>query len=130
MIKLVVRGNSLKGILDDGDEVEVEDVFSASVGDLIIFETVSKPLVIKILMGVPGNKINLHDNILSINEYKIELNNIQIIVWDDWAREKTIPEGYVVVMGTNKHSFDSKQFGFLPIDDIIGRVVNINRVNS
>lgn len=131
MHKLIVRGHSLDGLVNNGDEVQVdEDAISVSVGDLIIFKTASTPTVIKSLIGVPGNEIYLHGNTLSINGYEIILNEPQRVIWEDWAQEKIIPEGYVVVMGTNKNSFDSKNFGFLPLEDIIGKVVKINRVNS
>lgn len=116
------------------------------VNDIIIFESkVADKRLVKRVIGVPGDIVEMSNNQLTINNQPIEY---QIVRTDEGQRylEETIdgvahtiqlteqssdynnfnpvkvPEGFYLVLGDNRNqSADSRVIGFVPRDEIIGK---------
>lgn len=81
---------------------------------------------IKRVIGLPGERLAIHDGAVYINGERLDeryLNGVST----SWSgtlgqNEITIPEGQVYVLGDNRaNSSDSRAFGPIDIDQIIGR---------
>lgn len=110
-----------------------------SLGDIVVFrvpETIEnydpdKPIWIKRIVGMPGDHVEIIDHHLVINGKRVveptffrrnpyydRLQN------GDVFRGMTIPEGHVLVFGDNSaNSYDSRYWGPIPQDRIIGKAV-------
>ena len=127
-------------------------------GDIIIFESekAGKRLV-KRVIGIPGDIISMHNNIVSINNQKLNYKIIEQHENKFIAEEKyeqlryhiqlnkystnnssfnnvKIPKNYYLVLGDNRdNSADSRFIGLIPRNDIIGRsqhvVMSLNYEN-
>jgi signal peptidase I len=92
-----------------------------SPGDIIVFYNPQKALTIKRCIATEYDKINYFDGLLYTDYldepvrigYSLQFNSIN-----------TVPEGQVLVLGDNlSNSIDSRLFGFIKNDDIIGSVL-------
>ncbi len=115
-------------------------------GDIIIFDSeVSDKRLVKRVVGVPGDMVELTDNKLIINgkplQYQTVLRSRMVkhqredllgIQHDIWVRESgsqlsnftavRVPQGYYLVLGDNRdNSADSRVIGLIPRGEIIGR---------
>jgi signal peptidase I len=105
--------------------------------DLIIFPFPKKPEndYIKRVIGLPGDEIEIRNKQLYLNKVlqkqKFAIYKDQrILPQADSPRDNfgpvTVPEGSVFVLGDNRdNSYDSRFWGFVPIDTVKGKVVNI-----
>ncbi len=100
-------------------------------GDVVVFKAPPDPTkdYIKRIIGVPGDVVNVKDgnvylngNILSENSYlkpDVKTYSGQFLGED---KSVTVPEGYYFVMGDNRlYSSDSREWGFVKEQDIIGQ---------
>jgi signal peptidase I len=85
---------------------------------------------IKRVIGLPGDRINIHDGKLFLNgkaqiePYIAEPMSYLLPNPELDMGEITVPEGYLWVMGDNRNnSNDSHVWGFLPQQNIIGRAI-------
>jgi len=130
-----VRGQSMDPNFASGDYLIIDEIsyrFRAPQrGEVIVFKYPENPSqrFIKRIIGLPGETIKIEGGTISIysgediwvldeSEYLLSdlstAGNIDIILQDD--------EYYV--LGDNRHfSFDSRRFGPLPRDNIIGMVL-------
>ncbi|MNL45451.1 Signal peptidase I [compost metagenome] len=111
-------------------------------GDIVVFDPPASAgfremgAFIKRVIGVPGDRLSVHDGKVFRNGK--ELTEAYIKEAPDYlmpdpsnpgayfhdGREVTVPAGHVFVMGDNRNnSADSHVWGFLPIQNIIGRAV-------
>ncbi len=91
-------------------------------GDIVILSE-SEKYMIKRVIGLPGEVIEYKNNRLYINgvEYKEDYLNDDVITED--FTSKLIPEGEYLVLGDNRSdSNDSRDYGFVPKKQIIGKV--------
>lgn len=95
-------------------------------GDIIVFNppTQHTEPYIKRIIGLPGEKISVHDGAVYINDQR--LNEPYLTSATEWrgiaTQDVTIPQGDVFVMGDNRNnSSDSRVFGPVQISSIIGR---------
>lgn len=110
-------------------------------GDLVVFELPENPSVIylKRVIGLPGDFITYHDKQLTVtsrDNREIYLQNSVILDKKVPTREDNmfkqpgmkqaewvVPAGHYFVMGDNRdHSQDSRYWGFLPHQNLIGKV--------
>lgn len=79
--------------------------------------------LIKRIVGVSGDTINVRDGKLFVNgvqQIESYINESPDYNLDDMK----VPEGMLLVLGDNRnHSFDSHIWGFLPQENVIGRAV-------
>lgn len=83
-------------------------------------------LLVKYLVGFPGNKVTINTEAIFIDGVKVRAipDYIKQIVEQKYSgnREFIIPEGYYFVMGNNQDSLDSMYFGLIQDKQIKGRV--------
>ena len=79
---------------------------------------------IKRVVGASGDVVELRDGILYVNG---ELEDVDYEYVQDNANGRwEVPEGHVMVMGDNRpNSNDSRRWGFVPYDAIMGRAMFI-----
>jgi signal peptidase I len=108
-------------------------------GDVVVFDrmttsggTVTHDDLIKRVIGLAGDKVEIHDCVVSVNGSQISepyLNKNDLARQDPILRcgtpemsSITVPVGDVFVMGDNRpESFDSRRFGPIAKNHIIGR---------
>ncbi|NOX35534.1 MAG: signal peptidase I [Deltaproteobacteria bacterium] len=99
-----IPGLSMEPAVMRGDMILVDKTlyrkFPPQAGDIAVFvfpDDRSK-MFIKRIAGLPGDIINIK------------------------GRQEPVPHGYVYVLGDNaRHSKDSREFGFVPLRDVIGK---------
>lgn len=134
----VVKGESMMPNLEDGDRIILSKISSIDRFDEIAFKAPdSNDNYVKRVIGFQGDTIEVRDDHLYINgelyeepyldEYKSLLSEGQKLTNDFTLQELTgresVPEGKIFVLGDNRRvSKDSRQFGFIDEEDIIGDV--------
>lgn len=126
-----IPSGSMEPTLQIGDRLLVDKiVFKFSDikrGDLVIFAPPPEAQVsgntndlIKRVIGLPGDTIEIKDGDVLINDLPLEEPYIAQQPSYDFG-PSTIPEGAFFVMGDNRNnSFDSHSWGYLPTENIIG----------
>jgi signal peptidase I len=124
-----IPSESMSPTLKPGDQALVEKVAgkrSPHRGDLIAFhQPRTGEVLLKRVVAVGGDTVGLDDGVLVVNRR---------LVREPYANQKSqdgvyfgpvrVPAGTVFVMGDNRGvSEDSRDFGAVPADDIIGRAV-------
>lgn len=95
-------------------------------GDIIVFHYPMNPDedYIKRVIGVPGDKISIAEGQVAVNGFV--LNEPYIAAPPAKGGEWVIPENAVFVLGDNRNeSSDSRDWGFVPDDFIIGKALLI-----
>jgi signal peptidase I len=92
-------------------------------GDVIVFRYPPNPEAIpyiKRVIGLPGDQIHIADGKVSVNGQAVVEPYLTVTTnrGGDW----TVPAGQLFVMGDNRNnSSDSRSWGFVPLENIIGR---------
>ncbi len=99
-------------------------------GDIIVFHTGLKlengkeKMLIKRVIGLPGETISIDSGIVYINGESLEENYTKDGYTDGHVEDLIIPEGELFVMGDNRLvSIDSRldEVGCVKIDDVLGK---------
>jgi len=114
----------------DGDRILVNKRLykskSPDRGDIIVFRMGIK-MVVKRIIGLPGDVVAIRDGILFRNGEVIghegrDHSGLNLTRWSYGPR--SVEKRHVFVMGDNKFlSMDSRDFGTIPYNDIIGKAV-------
>jgi signal peptidase I len=124
-----VDGASMQPSFADGDRVVVEKLVPPGRGDVIVLRSQSLTLI-KRVVGVAGDTIEVRGCRAVVNgtvaaEPGVDRSHTQ---GDPSCRmpRVRVPAGTVFVMGDNRDdSLDSRVFGPVPLDDVVGHVVVI-----
>lgn len=110
-------------------------------GDIVVFSPTEKlqeqnfhDAFIKRVIGLPGEKIEVKNGRVYVNDQPLKENYIADAPQYQYG-PVTVPQGSYLVLGDNRNnSYDSHYWGFVPRDKIIGRAVvrfwPINRVGE
>ncbi|MDD4377043.1 MAG: signal peptidase I [Eubacteriales bacterium] len=99
-------------------------------GDVIVFHSDLKQdngkekLLIKRIIGLPGDEIDIKDGQVYINGELFEEDYIkEDYTWGEIS-DLVVPEGQLFVMGDNRRvSRDSRELGCIKEDDVVGKAV-------
>lgn len=108
-------------ITEELQESVVEKV-TRNVAEALGLQTATAEDLIKRVVGVGGDTIEVVDNAVLVNGIAIEEPYLpETASMPDFGPE-TVPDRHVFVMGDNRsRSQDSRRFGPVPVEDIIGR---------
>ena len=125
----VVRGSSMIPSIEDGDRLVVNrvtrDLQSLHRFDVVILRSPVDPEVdyVKRVVGLPGDRVRLVRGQLWIDDQPVAEPFLHVPMpetTDGWR----VPEDAVFVLGDNRPvSSDSREFGFVPLAAVHGKVV-------
>ncbi len=130
-----VKGASMEPTFQSGDYILTSKITyklrKPERGDVIVFKSPKNPDVeyIKRIIGLPGDKLMIEKGEIYVNgklfpeQYIAARTNL----WEGgYVLEGvpiTIPDNYLFVMGDNRpRSSDSREFGPIPFESVIGQV--------
>jgi len=130
-----VKGNSMHPTYYD-EEYILTDKISYKFhlpqrGDIVILKSPKNPDIdfIKRVVALPGEKVLIKEGRLYINGQELQEDYLKVSTpvfpggFIQEGLEVTIPDGFLFVLGDNRPgSSDSREFGFIPVENIIGRV--------
>lgn len=133
-----VSGKSMDYTYENNDRVFITKVSTYERGDVVVFKVNDKENYIKRVIGVPGDTVEMIDDILYVNGKKIdepylekkkqELTESNLtedfnIKTLESTKSAKVPEDTFFVMGDNRqNSMDSRELGFITKNAIIGEV--------
>ena len=135
-----VEGKSMDPTLQEGNRLIVTkagfDETDIDRFDIVVFHKSKREDYVKRVIGLPGDEITYKNGALYINRQYIEesytndapdmrLRRGQAgsFTLKSLMGVETVPEGMLFVLGDNRDmSYDSRHFGFVPIDSVVGKV--------
>lgn len=129
-----IDGRSMDNTLQDGERLLMLKQNTIERFDVIVFPspTEENKLYIKRVIGMPGDRIELQDDLLILNGQAMEEPYLKDLAdktsgqftYDfkliDVAGQDQVPEGMIFVMGDNRRrSLDSRSFGFIKLEDVV-----------
>ena len=135
-----VVGSSMDNTLASGDKVLIYHIgYSVSRGDIVVVDVdktygQSDTLYIKRAVAVAGDIVSYSDNTFYVNNVAVEDKEMSyyeylkcINLYNDDANQENefvVPKGYSIVLGDHRtSSIDSRIFGLVSNDDILGKAV-------
>jgi signal peptidase I len=136
----VVEGESMLPTLEEGNKVVVNklgyETSDLERFDVVVFHANEKEDFVKRIIGLPGDKIEYREDRLFVNGRKVyepflkQYREKAIggyltgdFSLEDLTGEEKVPEGKLFVLGDNRlGSWDSRQFGFISVDQVVGKV--------
>ncbi len=125
-----VDGFSMRPTLEDGEFVLVNKMSyrfgEVSRGDIIVFHFPVNPQedLVKRVIGLPGDHVQVRNNQVFVNGQL--LNEPYIAQSPLYAGEWTVADEQLFVLGDNRNnSNDSKDWGLLPKEKVVGKAVLI-----
>ena len=109
--------------VDTGDEERLYAFESPRTGDVVVFRSLYEDDrdLVKRVIGVPGETVEIGRGVVFVDG--VELDEPYVIGRDRWDMPPlTVPAGAYFVLGDNRQaSNDSRSFGVVPIENIVGR---------
>ncbi|QNQ82993.1 signal peptidase I (plasmid) [Lactobacillus sp. PV037] len=141
-----VSGSSMAPNLEDRQKVFSFKRAKVQRGSVIVFNAkgvdpgvTEKKIYVKRVFGLPGDKVVSKDGKIYVNDQLVNQDFISssqrkegtgnwdfkqlanLHQWGKFTNVSTVPEGYYFVLGDNrKVSNDSRYFGFVPKDHVLG----------
>lgn len=118
-----VDGASMDQTLEDGQILLLYKLANVDYGDIVVLDEEKEgEIIIKRIIGMPGDTVSIRDNIIYVNGEEVE---------EDYAygetsdyEEITLDDDEYFILGDNRPiSKDSRYFGPVKEDEIIGKVI-------
>lgn len=129
-----VEGRSMEPNFQNGEYILTDKVSyrfrEPSIGDVVVFHSPQDETVdfIKRIIAVSGDKIEVKGGYVILNGNRLDetfINDPGKVSQGRFLRESVVaevPTGQFVVMGDNRlHSSDSREWGFVTAEQIVGR---------
>lgn len=143
LVPFTIRGASMEPTLKDGEQVNVDTNYykthKLAREDIVSFKfkTQEKPFV-KRVIALEGDRVEfskdgniyvngkkLEEPYLADKTYHFDPLKIKVILIPLNKTGSIVPERTALLFGDNRRdSFDSEDYGFVPIEYVIGKVVN------
>lgn len=135
---VIVRGDSMYSTLEDGEVLFLSKITyqlsDIKRFDIVVIKDLDDDLIIKRVIGLPGDKVEYKDETLYINDEAIEEDYTDYIMDDfdvDSICEITnlecngiIPDNMYLVLGDNREvSADSRVKGLIKEEQILGKTI-------
>lgn len=127
-----VVGSSMNPTLSDGEVLILNKfnyrIFDVERGDIISLDYADTKYLIKRVIGLPGETVEIKNNQLYINNSLYEEDYLKDNVeYPDFSLNElgysTIPENMYLVLGDNReNSVDSREIGLISKKDINGKI--------
>ena len=121
-----VHGQSMEPNLHEAQRLVVEKVsyrlHGPHRGDIVVIrlEGYEIPLI-KRVVGLPGEMVQIRDNQVYIDGVPLSEGYLPDIIQHNYG-PKVVPPLHIFVMGDNRNaSSDSRAFGAVPLDQVVGR---------
>lgn len=136
LIPVPVEGNSMENTLQQNDMIVMEKMTRIKRFDVVVFQLPSGTTYIKRVIGLPGDTIRYENDQLFVNDKKVpetflsderrEMkdngNYTSDFDLEELLNQKKLSEDAYFVMGDNRRvSKDSRSFGAITSDEIIGK---------
>lgn len=131
-----IPSESMLPTLEVNDRLIVEKVSyhfkGPNRGDIVVFQPTDqlkqqnpslKDAFIKRVIGLPGEKVEVINERVYINDEPIQESYIESPPDYQWGPEVVPPGSYLVLGDNRNNSYDSHFWGYVPKDNIIGRAV-------
>jgi signal peptidase I len=121
-----VYGQSMEPTLSNDQRLVVEKIsyrfHGPRRGDVVVIRIDSSPeLLIKRVVGLPGEEMAVRDGQVYIDSQPLDEPYITHFTYGDYG-PKHVPPLHVFVLGDNRgFSNDSRSFGMVPIEHVVGR---------
>ena len=118
-----VVGSSMEPTYHHGNIILVDKVFykQPAYNDIVVVEypvSINEQQIIKRIVGLPGDHIEMKDNQLYRNDELLKEDYINEPMVNNKDFSYDIPEGKIFVMGDNRnHSVDSREIGYVDFDE-------------
>ena len=118
-----VDGASMDQTLEDGQILLLYKLSNIDYGDIVVLDEEKEgEIIIKRIIGMPGDTVSIRDNTVYVNGEKVE---------EDYAygetsdyEEITLDDDEYFILGDNRPiSKDSRYFGPVKEDEIIGKII-------
>jgi signal peptidase I len=122
-----VEGQSMEPNLHNNERLIIEKITyrlrDPRPGDIIVLrrpDRSTEPLI-KRVVGVPGQRVEVRDGLVFVGGEPYDEPYLDQETWGTLAPQ-LVPEEHVFVLGDNRRaSNDSRSFGMVSFDDIVGR---------
>lgn len=140
---IIVKGSSMVPTLENKDYLLINkqayNLGEPERGDIVVFPHEEgdgeESLYIKRVIALPGDRLVIKNGNVYINDELQEEEYIKNAATTSGKIDFVIPEGEIFVMGDNReNSSDSRYFGTVTIDDVLGEVMvrlfPLNKIGS
>jgi signal peptidase I len=122
----LVRGYSMEPTLHQEERLLVEKLsyrfHAPQRGDIVVLKVVQEPIpLVKRVIGLPGETVEIRQGKVYVNGQHLDEPYLQQAPYGNMPARQ-VPAGSVFVLGDNRNnSNDSRYFGVVPLDDIVGK---------
>jgi signal peptidase I len=127
----VIEGDSMVPSLEASDYILVERGYETPLrGDIVVYDSTDRDgntiRVVKRVVAVPGDTVRVESGQAYVNGVVEECQDCILVEGDTSIAEYTIPDESLFVLGDNRpYSLDSRHYGPVPFEQIVGQAVLI-----